>query len=129
VEGGFAGKIQGAQATSAPVMFEPSQRFLKLPRDRKDLRAFCRKREMAIAKKRAARKSVQQQGWVTFEGGFAARQCVVHDLSSTGAKITVADSSVLAGRVRLAFSRDAKAGRNCQVVWRRGKSFGVKFVR
>ena len=84
---------------------------------------------MPLPRKREARKSVQQQAWVTLEGGFAARQCLVHDLSSSGAKITVADASVVTGRVRLAFSRDASTGRNCKVVWRRGKSFGVKFVR
>jgi hypothetical protein len=83
----------------------------------------------AANKKREARKSVQQPGWVTLDGGFAARQCVVHDMSSTGAKITIEDSSALAGRLRLAFSRDARTGRSCEVVWRRGKSFGVKFVR
>jgi hypothetical protein len=83
------------------------------------------------AKKRDARRSVQQTGWVTLEGegGFAARQCLVNDMSSTGAKLTVADSSVLSGRVRLALSRDASKGRPCQVIWRRGHSFGVKFVR
>lgn len=84
---------------------------------------------MAVAKKRDVRRSVQQTGWVTLEGGFAARRCLVHDMSSTGAMITVADSTVLSGRLRLAFSRDAKTGRQCNVVWRRGKSFGVKFVR
>lgn len=84
---------------------------------------------MAVAKKRDVRRSVQQTGWVTLEGGFAARRCLVHDMSSTGAKITVADSTVLSGRLRLAFSRDAKTGRQCNVVWRRAKSFGVKFVR
>lgn len=81
------------------------------------------------AKKRDVRRSVQQTAWVTLEGGFATRQCFVHDLSATGAKLTVSDSSVLSGRVRLAFSRDAKTGRHCHVVWRRGHSFGVKFVR
>ena len=80
-------------------------------------------------KKRAARKSVQQSGWITLDGGFAARRGVVPDMSSTGAKITVEDASALAGRLRLAFSRDARSGRRCEVVWRRGKSFGVKFVR
>ena len=84
---------------------------------------------MAITKKREARKSVHQAGWITLDGGFAARPCVVQNLSSTGAKITVDDGNVLAGRLRLAFSRDARTGRNCDVVWRRGKSLGVKFVR
>ena len=84
----------------------------------------------AANKKREARKSLHQPGWVTLDGGFAARQCVVQDLSSSGAKITVEDdASVLAGSLRLAFSRDARTGRRCEVVWRRGKSFGVKFVR
>ncbi len=84
---------------------------------------------MAAAKKRDVRRSVQQAAWITLEGGFAARQCFVHDISSSGAKITVSDASVLSGRVLLAFSRNTKTGRPCNVIWRRGRSFGVKFVR
>ena len=83
----------------------------------------------AAAKKREARKSIRQPGWITLDGGFAMRPCVVQDMSSTGAKITVDDSNVLPAKLRLAFSRDARTGRNCEVVWRRGKSAGVKFVR
>ncbi len=83
----------------------------------------------AAAKKRETRKSVQQPGWITLEGGFAARQCVVQDLSSTGAKVTVDDPNALPAKLRLAFSRDARTGRSCEVVWRRGKTVGVKFVR
>ena len=84
---------------------------------------------LVIDKKRAARKSVSQPGWITLEGGFAARQCVVHDMSITGAKVTIEDSNSLPAKLRLAFSRDARTGRACEVVWRRGKSVGVKFVR
>lgn len=83
----------------------------------------------AVTKKRELRKSLRQSGWITLEGGFAARQCVVHDISSSGAKITIDDPSMLPARLRLAFARDARTGRNCEVVWRRGKSVGVKFVR
>ena len=80
-------------------------------------------------KKREARKSLRQPGWITLDGGFAVRPCVVQDMSSTGAKITMDDSNVLPARLRLAFARDARTGRDCEVVWRRGKSVGVKFVR
>lgn len=80
-------------------------------------------------KKRATRKSVIQAGWITLEGGFAARQCVVQDLSVSGAKVTIDDCNTLPAKLRLAFSRDARTGRACEVVWRRGKSVGVKFVR
>ncbi len=82
-----------------------------------------------VTKKREVRKSLQQSGWITLDGGFAARPCVVRDMSTTGAKITIDDPNVLSGRLRLAFARDARTGRNCEVVWRRGKSLGVKFVR
>jgi PilZ domain len=80
-------------------------------------------------KKRETRKSLSQPGWITLEGGFAARQCVVQDLSATGAKVTIDDPNSLPAKLRLAFSRDARTGRRCEVVWRRGKSVGVKFVR
>jgi hypothetical protein len=79
--------------------------------------------------KRAARKSLRQPGWISFEGGFAARPCVVQDMSATGAKVTIDDPNTLPGKLRLALSRDARTGRNCEVVWRRGKSVGIKFVR
>jgi hypothetical protein len=84
---------------------------------------------MAVTKKREARKSLQQAGWITLDGGFAARQCLVQDISNSGARISVDDAGALPARLRLAFSRDARTGRACQVVWRRGKSAGVKFVR
>jgi hypothetical protein len=84
---------------------------------------------MAATKKREARKSLQRPGWITLEGGFAARRCVVRDMSSTGAKITIEDPNTLPAKLRLAFARDARTGRACEVVWRRGKSFGIRFVR
>ena len=80
-------------------------------------------------KKRDARKSMHQPGWITLEGGFAARQCVVKNLSATGASVTIDDPNSLPAKLRLAFSRDARTGRSCEVVWRRGKSVGIKFVR
>jgi hypothetical protein len=84
---------------------------------------------MAAMKKRIPRKSLQQSGWITLEGGFAARPCIVHNLSDTGAQITIQDAFILPARLRLGFSRDARSGRTCEVVWGRGKRYGIKFVR
>ena len=84
---------------------------------------------LATKKKREVRKSLRQPGWITLDGGFAARPCVVQDMSATGAKITIDDPNMLPAKLRLALSRDARTGRPCEVVWRRGKSVGVKFVR
>ena len=72
---------------------------------------------------------MHQPGWITLDGGFAARPCVVQDLSTSGAKVTVDDPNTLPAKLRLAFSRDARTGRNCEVVWRRGRTVGIKFVR
>jgi hypothetical protein len=85
--------------------------------------------KMALTKKREARKSLRRTAWITLDGGFAARQCVVQDISTTGASITVEGAATLPAKLRLAFARDARTGRNCQVVWRRGNSAGIKFVR
>jgi hypothetical protein len=85
--------------------------------------------KMAAVKKRGVRKSLQQPGWITLDGGFAARRCVVQNMSATGAKITVEDPNSLPAKLRLAFVRDARTGRKCEVVWRRGKTVGIRFVR
>jgi hypothetical protein len=105
-----------------------SQRFLKPDSVGLAVRGIA---DMALLsdKKREKRKSLSQPGWITLDGGFAARQCVVQDMSSTGAKVTIDDPNTLPAKLRLAFSRDARTGRPCEVVWRRGKSVGVKFVR
>jgi PilZ domain len=84
---------------------------------------------IAAKKKREVRKSVRQSAWITLDGGFAVRPCTVMDLSTAGAKVTVDDAATVPNRLRLAFSRDARTGRTCDVVWRRGKTLGVKFVR
>ena len=86
---------------------------------------------MALLSTKKARDAqiAAQSGWITLEGGFAARQCVVQDMSTTGAKVTIDDPNSLPAKLRLAFSRDARTGRPCEVVWRRGKSVGIKFVR
>jgi len=81
------------------------------------------------AKKREARKSLRQPGWITLEGGFAVRACVVENLSSSGARLSVEDNNTLPAKLRLTFTRDARNGRPCEVVWRRGRTVGVKFVR
>jgi hypothetical protein len=84
---------------------------------------------MALSKKREARKLLGKPAWITLDGGFAVRQCVVVDISRTGARITLEEAVALPGTLKLAFSRDARTGHTCHVIWRRGKSAGVKFVR
>jgi PilZ domain-containing protein len=82
----------------------------------------------ASTRKREARKSLRQPAWLTLDGGFAVRHCLVQNISSAGARIALEDAATLPATVRLAFSRDARTGRVCRVVWRRGSFVGVKFI-
>ena len=82
---------------------------------------------MAISKKRDPRRSVHQAGWITLDGGFAARPCQILDLSASGAKLTVEDPASISNKISLGFTRDGRSGRRCDVIWRRGKTIGVKF--
>ena len=84
---------------------------------------------MALTTKREVRKLLSRHAWITLDGGFAARHCLVQDISKSGAMITLdEDANQLPGVIRMAFSRDARTGRSCQVIWRRGRSAGIKFV-
>jgi hypothetical protein len=84
---------------------------------------------MVLRKHRDDRKSLGRTAWITLDGGFAARRCVVHDISDSGARISLDEAAMLSARLRLAFARDARTGHICQVVWRRGTTVGLKFVR
>jgi hypothetical protein len=57
---------------------------------------------MAVTKKREVRKSLRQPAWITLEGGFAARQCMVQDyvkVEGTGMCVQISGSvSVGVGR-------------------------------
>lgn len=83
---------------------------------------------MAVTKKREPRRSVNETAWITLDGGFAARQCRVLDLSKNGAKLVVETAEHIPTIIQLAFSRDARTGRTCEVLWRRGKMLGVRFI-
>jgi hypothetical protein len=101
----------------------PDGRYNFVQIERKDRMIFARSR-----KSRSTRKSVQQAAWLVFDGSFAARQCTVVDLSDSGAKVETSEASPVGTKLRLAFSRDVRTGRPCEVVWRRGKTIGVKFI-
>ena len=86
---------------------------------------------MILARKpktRSTRKSVQHPVWLIFEGSFAARPCTILDMSDSGAGIEVSDAGAFPPKLRLAFSRDVRTGRPCEVVWQRGRTIGVKFT-
>ncbi len=78
-------------------------------------------------KMRSARKSYQQNGWVSVRGGFAARKCRILDASETGARLLLDDPNFMTGPFRLRLSRSDE-GRDCKLVWQRGREVGAAFL-
>jgi PilZ domain len=75
---------------------------------------------------RAVRRSRHLSAWIK-AGGRAHVECQVLDISTHGAKIVVGVPSAVPDHFELAFSQGGQR-RVCEVVWRRAKTLGVKFI-
>jgi hypothetical protein len=82
-----------------------------------------------IKRKREPRRSRQHGAWIRFDDDVVRCECQVLDVSMNGAKLT-ADIPVAVGcRLRLSAMPHALEQQHCKVVWRRGKTFGVQFIK
>jgi hypothetical protein len=78
--------------------------------------------------KREAKRMIRQQtAWISRKHSAAA-ECEIMDLSHHGAKIVVGQTFAVPDRFELAFVQGDQKRRACEVIWRRGKIFGIKFV-
>ncbi len=77
--------------------------------------------------KRSDRTSPPATAWSVINGR-ADRECSLMDASPATAKVVVEDSSSIPERFELAFFQAVDKRRKCEVIWRRGKLLGVKFV-
>ena len=68
----------------------------------------------------------QQSAWIM--NGEAITECQIMDISMRGAKIVPQGSSVVPARFELAFSPEDTNRQACEVIWRRGRMLGIKFV-
>jgi hypothetical protein len=75
---------------------------------------------------REVRRARHLSAWIKVEGR-AHCECQVMDISKHGAKVIVALPSAFPDRFELAFFQGGQ-NRVCEVVWRRAKMLGVKFI-
>lgn len=66
--------------------------------------------------------------WITVDDGLTRRGCTVLDVSPGGAKIMMDVAIDVRDRFVLALVPNHPRREHCEVVWRRGKTYGVKFV-
>jgi hypothetical protein len=78
--------------------------------------------------KREARRIRHNSAWIIING-LAISECEVMDISQSGAKIVSDGTSAIPARFELAFVQGDQKRQTCEVVWRRGKMLGIKFVR
>jgi hypothetical protein len=81
-----------------------------------------------VKEKREVRRIRHKSAWITINS-LATSKCEVMDISQSGAKIVTDGTSAMQTRFELALVQGDQKRQACEVVWRRGKILGVKFVR
>jgi hypothetical protein len=67
--------------------------------------------------------------WMSLDDGETQRECTVIDVSPGGAKIVTDAAIDVRDRFGLTLTPEHSGRYECEVVWRRGKTYGVKFVQ
>jgi hypothetical protein len=70
----------------------------------------------------------KQPAWMSVDEGLTNRECFVLDVSPGGARIVTDVAIDVRDTFGLALVRDRPKHQFCEVVWRRGKTYGVKFL-
>jgi hypothetical protein len=66
--------------------------------------------------------------WITIDDGMTKIECIVLDVSPGGAKIVTDAAFDVRDSFELALVPEHTTRQPCEVVWRRGKTYGVKFL-
>jgi hypothetical protein len=66
--------------------------------------------------------------WISADNGVTVYECKVLDLSSGGARIATNDVMDVRDRFELTLVKGHHKRELCEVVWRRGRTYGVKFL-
>ena len=81
-----------------------------------------------MKQKRESKRMIRQQSaWIIRESSAAAK-CEVMDISRQAAKIIVDETFAVPDRFELAFVQGNRKRQACEVVWRRGRTLGIKFL-
>ncbi len=70
----------------------------------------------------------KQPAWISVDDGMTKLECFVRDVSPGGAKIMTDAEIDVRDRFGLALVPDRPKRQPCEVVWRRGNIYGVKFL-
>jgi hypothetical protein len=78
--------------------------------------------------RRRPRRRRQHTAWVTLKDGITRIECRVVDVSDAGAQIVCNKADALPDRFTLALALTAATSRSYEIVWRHGRTLGIKAV-
>ena len=81
-----------------------------------------------LVKREERRQLHNRLAWISADNGVTEYECHVLDLSSGGARIASDDAMDVRDRFELTLVPGHQMHRLCEVVWRRGKTYGIKFL-
>jgi PilZ domain len=85
--------------------------------------------EPRVKVQREPRRQMRRQpAWIMVEDGMTKLECFVLDVSPGGARIVTDAAMDVRDTFGLALVPDHPKRQPCEVVWRRGRTYGVKFV-
>ena len=85
--------------------------------------------EPRVKVQREPRRQMRNQpAWITVEDGMTKIECFVLDISPSGARIVTDAAIDVRDKFGLALVPDHPKRQPCEVVWRRGRTCGVKFL-
>jgi hypothetical protein len=82
----------------------------------------------AKVRREPRRQAHKQLAWITLDDGMTKRECLVLDVSPGGAKIITDAAFDVRDTFGLALVPTHPKRQPCEVVWRRGNTYGIKFL-
>ena len=79
--------------------------------------------------KRDVRRRRHHSAWITASDGIGQHECRLTNLPQAGAKIIIDAATELPNHFALAFVPTEATRRRCEVIWRRGRTVGIRFVQ
>jgi hypothetical protein len=85
--------------------------------------------DQRVKVKREPRRELRKRPtWMTLDNGATRIECFIMDVSPGGAKVITDATLDVRDGFELALVPEHATRQSCEVVWRRGKTYGVKFT-
>ncbi len=82
---------------------------------------------MGIEQRQSPRKTVNSPAWVNAGSGTPTCDCLLVDISDTGARLELRTPAEMPETFNLLLSANGAVQRRCQIVWRSNSQIGVQF--